>query len=129
MEKITVEQIDAVRKRANVGYKEAKEVLEKFDGDIVSALLYLEEEDKTVSEFKRETDKYYRKGKSVIKKLNTTRLKIKKDERISLDISSMLALIITLLAPHISLLVLVLSLFYGYKIRFEKELEFDLTKK
>ena len=129
MEKITVEQIDAVRKRANVGYKEAKEVLERFDGDIVSALLYLEEEDKTVSDFKKETDKYYRKGKSLVKKLNTTRLKIRKNERIALDISSMLALIITFLAPHITLLSLVLSFFYGYKLRFEKELEFDLTKK
>lgn len=129
MEKITVEQIDAVRKRANVGYKEAKEVLERFDGDIVSALLYLEEEDKTVSDFKKETDKYYRKGKSLVKKLNTTRLKIRKNERIALDISSMLALIITFLAPHITLLSLVLSFFYGYKLKFEKELEFDLTKK
>lgn len=129
MEKITVEQIDAVRKRANVGYKEAKEVLERFDGDIVSALLYLEEEDKTVSDFKKETDKYYRKGKSLVKKLNTTRLKIRKNERIALDISSMLALIITFLAPHITLLSLVLLFFYGYKIKFENELEFDLTKK
>ena len=40
MVEINIEQIDAVRQRTNVGYKEAKEVLEKFDGNVVDAILY-----------------------------------------------------------------------------------------
>lgn len=43
---ISIEQIDLLRKRANVGYKEAKEALEKCNGDIVEALSYLEEQNK-----------------------------------------------------------------------------------
>ncbi len=36
---VSLEQIDLLRKRANVSYEEAKEVLEKFDGDIIEALV------------------------------------------------------------------------------------------
>lgn len=129
MEKITVEQIDAVRSRADVTYKEAKEILEQFDGDIVSVLLYLEDHDKTKSDFKNETDKYIKKGKNFVSGLKKTRVKINTDGRTSLDINGTNALFITLLAPHITILTFGLSFFKGYKINFEKELEFDLTKK
>ena len=44
--KITLEQIDLVRKRTNASYKEAKEALERFDGDVVEALAYLDESGK-----------------------------------------------------------------------------------
>ncbi|WP_369702635.1 UBA domain-containing protein [Clostridium moutaii] len=43
---ISIEQIDSLRKRANVNYKKAKEELEKCNGDLVEALLYLEEQNK-----------------------------------------------------------------------------------
>ncbi len=41
---ITLESIDELRVRANVGYKEAKEALTQTDGDMVEALVYLEEQ-------------------------------------------------------------------------------------
>ena len=48
---VSLEQIDLLRKRANVSYEEAKEVLEKFDGDIIEALVYLEKNKKVNEDF------------------------------------------------------------------------------
>ena len=44
--KITLEQIDFLRERANVSYREAKEALEETGGDIVEALVMLERQNK-----------------------------------------------------------------------------------
>ncbi len=40
---IPLEKIDRLRERAGIGYREAKYVLEQVDGDLVEALIYLEE--------------------------------------------------------------------------------------
>ena len=48
--KITLEQIDFLRERANVSYKEAKEALEQSEGDMVEALVMLEKQNKIVLE-------------------------------------------------------------------------------
>lgn len=47
MDKITIEQVEKLQQRANVSYEEAKEALEKCDGDILEALIMLEKEGKT----------------------------------------------------------------------------------
>ena len=120
MVEINIEQIDAVRQRTNVGYKEAKEVLEKFDGNVVDAILYFESQDKVTSEIKKDTDKFYKKGKSFIKKLNSYDLKISKKEKVALDIPLSLGALISLLAPHVVLLVVFICFVKRYKIRLNK---------
>lgn len=40
--KYTMEAVDEVRKRARVGYEEAKEALDLTDGDVLDAIIYLE---------------------------------------------------------------------------------------
>ena len=113
MVEINIELIDAVRQRTNVGYKEAKEVLEKFDGNVVDAILYFESQDKVTSEIKKDTDKFY-------KKLNSYDLKISKKEKVALDIPLSLGALISLLAPHVVLLVVFICFVKGYKIRLNK---------
>jgi len=44
---ITLEQVDKLRKRANVSYAEAKEALEKCNGDLLDAMVFLEQQGKT----------------------------------------------------------------------------------
>lgn len=46
-EKITIELVEKLQQRANVTYEEAKLALEKCDGDILEALIMLEQEGKT----------------------------------------------------------------------------------
>ncbi len=40
--KVTLEQIDELRKRVNVSYEEAKRTLEKNDGDLIQSIIELE---------------------------------------------------------------------------------------
>lgn len=40
---IPLEKIDQLRERAGIGYREAKKILEQVDGDLLEALVYLEE--------------------------------------------------------------------------------------
>ena len=45
-----MEKVDKLRERANVSYEEAKEALEKSNGDILDAMILLEREGKTKKE-------------------------------------------------------------------------------
>jgi len=46
---VTLEQVEKLREYANVSYEEAKKALEKNEGDILQALIDLEQEGKTKS--------------------------------------------------------------------------------
>lgn len=50
---IELEKIDIIRTRLNVSYKEAKAALEAADGDVLQALIDLEEKQQTTTEWER----------------------------------------------------------------------------
>lgn len=119
--KITLEQIDSLRKRANVSYQDAKEALEKYEGDIVEALVYLEKEKKVKASKKAEgRGDFWERIKGIIRKGNKTKLQIKNENRVVLNIPITLAIIITVFATHITILGLVIALLTKHKIRIEK---------
>lgn len=119
MSKITIEQIDTVKTRANVGYKEAKEILEKFDGDVVQAILYLEEENKIKSEIKIANTSYFKKAKNLVSKLNKIIVEIYKNEKTVLRIPMSLAIIFCIIGLPAVIVGLVLSIFTGHRIKIE----------
>lgn len=96
MENITLEQVDIVRERCNVSYAKAKEALEISNGDVLEAIIYLEQNQK------EENENYYTNNKcfsntisiedlksfikDLIEKGNVARIKIKKDDKELLDI-------------------------------------------
>ncbi|MGE4484498.1 MAG: ubiquitin [Oscillospiraceae bacterium] len=43
---VTLEQVERLREKANVGFEDAKAALEATDGDILNALIYLEKQGK-----------------------------------------------------------------------------------
>ena len=113
MANITLEQIDLIMQRANVSYAEAKEALEHCNGDVVEALLYLEQNEsiktqKTVTS----TDKVT----SFIDKLNATTFIMKKKERIYVNVPLSVALIAIILCFHVSILAIIIALILGIKI-------------
>ncbi|MEW6696341.1 MAG: DUF4342 domain-containing protein [Bacillota bacterium] len=76
-----LEKIDLLRARLGVGYKEAKEALEAAEGDVVQALIRLEEKNRNWNE------KIHGKGNEVVGQLKTifekgqkTKVRIKKDD-------------------------------------------------
>lgn len=104
MENITLEQVDKVRERCNVSYAEAKEALVNSDGDVLEAIIYLEQKQKNYnntcnnddsSESEKNWDSAFNSMsideiknmiKSLIEKGNVSRIKIKKNDEDILDI-------------------------------------------
>lgn len=99
MENITLEQVDKVRERCNVSYAEAKEALENSNGDVLEAIIYIEQNQKkkndTCNNDNSDSNNTFNSMsideikimiKSLIEKGNVTRIKIKKNDEEILDI-------------------------------------------
>jgi len=117
---ISLEQIDLLRKRANVSYNEAKEALENCNNNLVEALIYLEKEEKIKPEKKHGEGNFANGIKNIIDKGNKTRFVIKKNKHYILNISSILAALLIAFTIPVSLLILLVALITGHKIRFER---------
>lgn len=122
MMEITLEQIDIIRERANVSYKEAKEFLEKFNGNAIEALSFLEEQNKIKpnEEEKNKDSSLIKKIENLVSKLNKTNFIIYKNEKTVLNISSLLALIIGIFTLPFSIAIILLLVLTHHKIRLEK---------
>ena len=79
-------KIDLLRERTGVSYKEAKEALDQVDGDVVLALVNLENNRINIDDgLKDKSDKVLKKIKDIIKKGNVNRVKIKKGDKVIAD--------------------------------------------
>jgi hypothetical protein len=91
MVEITLEKIDIIKERTGVSYTDAKEALEECEGDVVNALIYIEAKQKKMPKFNMEEmyttkDEFLSWMKDTVRKGNVTRIKIKKDETVVIDI-------------------------------------------
>lgn len=87
MEEITLEKIDLIRSRTGLGYAAAKEILEKNNGNVIDTLIYIEQNQKSFAQNIADTsNELIDTVKDIIKKGNVARIKIKKDNRIIIDI-------------------------------------------
>ena len=92
---ISLENVDAVKARTGVSYKEAKEALELCNGDVLEAIIHLEEKK---SDVKKETTTEQNSGatetidefktwlKDLIDKGNVSRIKVSKDGKKLVDV-------------------------------------------
>jgi methyl-accepting chemotaxis protein len=86
MSEITLEKIDVVRERTGATYGEAKEALEISEGNVVDAIIYMENSKKsTMDNIYTTKDEFLTWIKDLINKGNITRIKIKKDEKVLVD--------------------------------------------
>lgn len=87
MGEITLEKIDVIRERTGVSYTEAKEALEACDGNVVDALIYIEKNQKsTMDNIYTSKDDFLNWLKDLVKKGNINRIRIKKDDKVVVDI-------------------------------------------
>lgn len=98
MENITLEKVDQIIERTSVTYKDAKEALEISNGDVLEAIIYIE--NKQREEFKAQMDALNEEDTkkqesiedlkkwilSLVEKGNVSRIKIKKDDKVIGDI-------------------------------------------
>lgn len=123
--KTKLEQIDLLRKRANVSYKEAKEALEKNNEDIVEALVYLEEEKKINEEPSKNKktsgdDSLGKKINEFVKKCNKTKVVISKGGNTVLNVSSTVVIVAGICAFPVFIAVAALTILTGHKVAIKK---------
>jgi len=103
---INLEKIDTIRERTGVSYRVAKEILEKHNGDLVEALIDLEEKDNDknwTESMNIMGNDVIEKLKRVIKKGNVTRVILKKDGNVLLNVPVTAGAIGVVLAPFVSI--------------------------
>jgi len=119
---IKIEQVDLIMQRANVGYAEAKEALDKCGGSMVDALVYLEKRNKVRQRKTRGSEgSVMDKAANLISKGNRTKFIIRKKEKDILNIPVNLAIIAGIFAAPVAAAGILLALLTSHRIRIEKE--------
>ncbi len=90
---VTLEKVDEVRNRTGASYAEAKEALEFTGGDVLEAIVYIEQTRQDIPKKDSFTDDLSDRGSEVIEKLKelvkkgqVTRVLLQKDNKTVLDI-------------------------------------------
>ncbi|MGO1368121.1 MAG: DUF4342 domain-containing protein [Senegalia sp. (in: firmicutes)] len=119
---ISLEKIDTIRERTGVSYKEAKEALERNDGDVLEALVDIEssEEGEGFS-FNRKSEEIISTLKDTIKKGNITKIILEKDGDIIMNIPVTAGAIGAVLAPQLSALGVAAAMISKTTIKIVKE--------
>lgn len=124
MGEISLEKIDIIRERTEVSYTEAKEALEECDGNVVDALIYIENKQKVSrDDLYTSKDEFVKWIKEIVNKGNVTRIRIKKDNRVLADIpvnAGLAAGVVALIWPPILALGVVTAVFTKITIEIVK---------
>lgn len=121
---ISLEKIDIVVSRTNVSFKEAKEALEKVNGDVIEAIVLIEENQKDMTE---KSEDIIEKIKDIIKEGNVTKVIVKKDDKVLLNIPVTFAAAGAILAIKPALLGLGVAILAKCTIEIVKE-DGDIVK-
>lgn len=76
-----LEQVDAVRERTGVSYKEAKDALEIANGDVLEAVIYIEtkQQKNFTGNMSQKGNELIDKLKEIVRKGNVTRILLRRD--------------------------------------------------
>lgn len=98
---ITLENVELVKDRTGVTYKEAKEALEANDGNVVDAIIAIESaiEAGNKSWVKEDATLVVDKIKSAVKKGNVSKIVISKDDDVLLNLPVNISIIGAVIAP------------------------------
>ena len=130
---ITLEKIELVKDRTGVSYREAKEALEATEGNVVDAIIKIEDEI-NIKVGARITDngaKVIEKIKYYINKGNVSRITVKRDDEVVLNIPVTVGVVGTALAPWLTVIGSIVALGLKCDILIVKEdgSVIDLTSK
>lgn len=127
---ITIEQIDQIMDRTKVSYKEAKEMLEKHGGDVLEAIIEIENKTvvkepvlkkETVNEWKSKIKWAMKQFGKLIQKSLLVKIAWKKQDQILFELPLLVVLILTFWMMPFSLIAIVLPYFFGIKMMFKRE--------
>lgn len=117
---IDLEKVDIIRERAGLSYRDAVEYLERAEGDVVKALVFIEEDRRAErAEFPGKGQEVLDKIKDVIRRGNETKIKVERDGRTMVELPVTAGIIGTAIAPQLALVGAVTALATGCSISVE----------
>lgn len=119
---ITLEKIDTVVARTNATFKEAKEALEETNGDIVEAIIFIEDNQKSwTDDFSNKGEQMIDKLKETVRKGNVTKITVKRDGETIVNIPVTAAALGTIISAPLALLGVSSALISKCTIEIQKE--------
>ncbi|MFT9497136.1 DUF4342 domain-containing protein [Anaerosolibacter sp.] len=119
---INLEKIDMIRERTGVSYKEAKDALEAAGGNVVDAIIHIEEKQsvKWTDSLSGAGNEVLDKLKEIVKKGNVTKILLKRDGEIIMNIPVTAGAIGAILSPPIAMAGVLTALVTKCKIEIVK---------
>lgn len=125
---VNLEHIDMLRERAGISYKEAKEILEKYNGDVLEALIKLESEAKVKAPQAEggetgcwtTTKKLTKSVQKLIRKGNQTKFVIRKGDSTVIDLPVNIVILATVVTTPVMVAGVLVALVTHHKIAFVK---------
>lgn len=113
---ITLEKIELVKDRTGVTYAEAKQALEEADGSVVDAIIAIEETINAGQKgrgFGKKGEALFESIKELVKKGNVSKIQVKKDGELVLNVPVNAGLVGVVIAPLASVVGVVAA--FGFK--------------
>ena len=112
---ITLEKIDLIRERTSVSYREAKEALERNQGNVIDTLIELEglteTDGKWTEEFSVRSTEVIDKVKELIREGNVNKIRVKHEGRVLAEIPVALGAIGAVVLPQLAALGVLVAVF------------------
>ena len=119
---ITLEKIELVKDRTGVGYREAKEALEKTDGNVVDAIILIEDSiDEAGKESSTVAGPILDSIKEAVRKGNVNKIVVKKNDEIVLNLPVNVGIIGTVLFPWAAVAASIVALGTSCNVELVKE--------
>lgn len=126
----TIEDIELIRRKSGISYQEAVALLDYHNGNVARALVDLERNGRILE--KAEAPKSKSAGTHINVEINKSnvmdlihkcfraRVKVRREDTVILNISTIFAVLALLLSPHIVIIGAIIALVLGYKFSFDK---------
>jgi hypothetical protein len=116
MEEITLEKIDIIRDRTGISYREAKEALERSKGNVLEALIELDDNKDTkdtnwTEEISVRSSEVINKVKGLIYEGNVNKISVKHEGRTLVEIPVTFGAIGAVVLPHLAVLGVLVAMF------------------
>lgn len=120
---ITLEKIELVKDRTGVTYKEAKEALEAAEGNVVDAIIAIEEtiDQSSSKKIGEQGEALLAKMKEVVKKGNVSKIQVSRDDETLINIPLNVGILGTVVAPWGMIIGVVAAFGFKCKIEFVKD--------
>lgn len=118
MSKYTFEDIEILRQKSGISYEEAVNLLEYHNGSLARALVDLEKNGRLKTGTPSGDE--HKNIKGAFNFLYRLRLKVRKDEAVVVNLSSLFVILALITAPYLVIIGLIVCLVLGYRINIDR---------